>query len=177
MQDGLWRALRHATPRAGLGRDRPSRDRYSRARESFGMLIRTWSLDAVTIIDVHGRFGVENDGALLDAVSDLLRARRRDLVLNLLGVTDVDAAGLGELASAISEVRAYGGVLKIVVRGKNVRELLIRTHLLSGLSTFSTEAEAIASFDPTIGGLHFDAHGLADHDVTALPATTTDSRR
>ena len=102
----------------------------------------------MTIIDVHGRFGVESGGALVNTLSDLVRAGRRDIVLNLLGVTDVDAAGLGELASTISEVREHGGVLKIVVRGTRVRELLIRTHLLSRLSTFPTEAEAIASFDP-----------------------------
>jgi anti-anti-sigma factor len=112
------------------------------------MLIRTWALDAVTIIDLHGRFGVESRGALVHALSDLLRAGRRDMVLNLLGVTSVDAAGIGELASTFCEVRQHGGVLKIVLRSENVRELLIRTHLLSRLSAFSTEAEAIASFEP-----------------------------
>jgi anti-anti-sigma factor len=111
------------------------------------MLIRTWSLDAITIVDLHGRVGVENGGALLTAVSDLLRAARRHLVLSLLEVTDVDAAGLGELASAFRAVRACGGVLKIVVRRENVRELMIRTQLLNWLPTFRTEAEAIASFE------------------------------
>jgi anti-anti-sigma factor len=110
------------------------------------MLIRTWSLDTITVVDLHGRLGVESGGAVLSAVSDLLRAARRHLILSLLEVTDVDAAGLGELASAFRAVRASGGVLKIVVRRENVRELLIRTQLLNWLSTFPTEAEAIASF-------------------------------
>ena len=112
------------------------------------MLIRTWSLDAVTVVDLHGRLGVEGSGAVLNTVSDLLRSGHRQMVLSLLGVTDVDAAGLGELASAFQELRGAGGVLRIVVRIKNVRELLVRTHLLGGLPTFPTEAEAIASFEP-----------------------------
>jgi anti-anti-sigma factor len=111
------------------------------------MLIRTWSLDAVTIIDVHGRLGIESTGALLDALSDLLQAGRRDVVLTLLGVTSVDAAGLGELAGAFRLVRQNGGELKIVVRSETVRAVLIRTNLFGLLPTFATEADAIASFE------------------------------
>jgi anti-sigma B factor antagonist len=110
------------------------------------MLIRTRSLDAITAIDLHGRLGVENGGALHEAVRDLLNAGRREVVLNLRGVRGVDAAGLGELADAFSMVRASGGELRLVLRCETVRELLIRTNLLGLLPTFPTEAEAIASF-------------------------------
>jgi anti-anti-sigma factor len=113
------------------------------------MLIRTRS-DAITTIDLHGRLGVEDGGALREVVRDLSNAARREVVLNLLGVTGVDAAGLGELADALSMVRASGGDLRLVLRCETVRELLIRTNLLGTLRTFPTEAEAIASFEAAL---------------------------
>ena len=114
------------------------------------MLIRTRSQDAITTIDLHGRLGVEDRGALPEAVRELLNVGRREVVLNLLGVTGVDAAGLGELADAFSLVRASGGELRLVLRCDTVRELLIRTNLLGLLLTFPTEAEAIASFETAL---------------------------
>jgi anti-anti-sigma factor len=111
------------------------------------MLIRTWSLDAISIIDLHGRLGMESGGALHNALADLLRTGRCDVLISLLGVTDVDAAGLGALAGAFSLVRASGGELRLAVRSATVRELLVRTRLLDLLPAFPTEAEAIASFD------------------------------
>jgi anti-anti-sigma factor len=111
------------------------------------MLIRTWSLDAVTIVDLHGRLGVETGDGLRTVVRDLVTANRCEVLLNLLGLTGVDAAGLGALAEALSLVRANGGTLRLVVRCATVRELLVRTRLLDLLPTFPSEAEAIASFD------------------------------
>jgi anti-anti-sigma factor len=81
-------------------------------------------------------------------VCEILGAGRRSLVINLLGVTGVDAAGLGTLADAFSVSRATGGDLKLVVRCAEIRELLARTKLLELLPALPTEAEAIASFEP-----------------------------
>lgn len=114
------------------------------------MLIRTWSLDAVTIVDLHGRLDVETGAALHEAVCEILGAGRRYVVLNLLGVTGVDAAGLGTLADGFNVVRSTGGELKLVVRCAAIRELLARTNLLGLLPTLPSEAEAIASFEPLL---------------------------
>jgi anti-sigma B factor antagonist len=112
------------------------------------MLIRTWTLNTITVIDVHGRLGVESIGALHEAVRVLINEGRREVVLDLCGVTGVDAAGLGELASTSRLVRASCGELRLVVRSVAIRDLLVRTKLIGLLPTFPTEAEAIASLDP-----------------------------
>jgi anti-anti-sigma factor len=70
----------------------------------------------------------------------------RAIVLNLCGVTDIDAAGLGALARVFSLVRADGGELKLVVDCDAIREMLRRTKLASVLPTFDTSADAFASF-------------------------------
>jgi len=112
-----------------------------------GVLIRTWSLDDIAILDVTGRLGVEDRAALYHSVCSVVAAGTRQLVLNLVHLTALDAAGLGELARAFTVVRDAGGELKLVIRSEPVRELLVRTRLLRVVPTFHTEAEAIASFE------------------------------
>ncbi len=110
------------------------------------MLIRTWLFDDVAVVEASGRLGIENASSLGDAVREAIRMSDRGLVLNLVGVSRVDAAGLGELAGAFRIVRAAAGEMKIVVRSPAVRDLLARTHLLSLFPTYETEAAALASF-------------------------------
>jgi anti-anti-sigma factor len=112
------------------------------------MLIRPLSLNGeVTVLDVSGRLTIEAGVALGDAVGAVLCTGCRFLVLNLIGVTAVDAAGLGELAHAVALARAVGGALQLVVCDPTVHELLSRTRLLGVLRVFPTEAEAIRSFE------------------------------
>ncbi len=110
------------------------------------MLIRSWSLDDITILDVDGRLGVENGPALRDAVTRAVAGGARRIVLNLSGVTALDAAAVGELARAFTFVRQAAGELKLVVRSDAVREILVRTRLLGIVPTYQTEAAAIANF-------------------------------
>jgi anti-anti-sigma factor len=111
------------------------------------MLIRTWSLDEITVLDVTGRLGVEDGVALYRSVGAAVAGGSRQLVLNLAHTTAIDAAGLGELVRAYTAVREANGTLALVVRARPIRELLLRTRLLWLVPTYFTEAEAIASFD------------------------------
>jgi len=111
------------------------------------MLIRTWFLDGLTIIDLHGRLRSDDDGSLPDALLEVIGAGRRDIVLNLRGLTDVDAAGLGQIAQAFRLARAQGGDIRVAIGDERIRQLLVRTRLLALVPTFSSEAGAIASFE------------------------------
>jgi len=111
------------------------------------MLIRTWSFDdAIAILDLTGRLTVESGSAVRDAVADVVRGGRRQIVLNLLGVSAVDASGLGALANALSVVRAADGDLTLVVQSAVLHELLARTQLVTVFPIFPSEAEAITAF-------------------------------
>jgi len=114
------------------------------------MLIRTSTSEGITIVDLDGRFGVECAEALYVTVVDLVRQGRRAIVLNLRGVTAIDAAGLGALARAFGLLRTEGGELKLVVDCDEIRQMLIRTQLVTVVPTFSTAADAFASFDETL---------------------------
>ena len=78
------------------------------------MLIRTWLFDDVAVVEASGRLCIESASSLGDAVREAIRMRGRRLVLNLVDVSRVDAAGLGELAGAFRIVRAAAGDMKVV---------------------------------------------------------------
>jgi anti-anti-sigma factor len=114
------------------------------------MLIGMRSLDGeIAVLDVTGRLTVEAGAALGGAVGKILQMGRRRLVLNLTGVSTMDAAGLGELAHSAAMAQAAAGELLLVVRNPAIQELLARTQLLGVLRAFPTEAEAICSFEVT----------------------------
>jgi anti-anti-sigma factor len=128
-----------------------------RSLQNVDMLIRTWLLDdRIAILELTGRLTAEAGSAVCDAVSRALSEGRRQIVLNLIGVGAVDASGLGMLASALSCVRASTGDVKLVTRSATLHELLARTRLLGMVRTFSTEAEAIVTFEgaTALAGLH-----------------------
>ena len=114
------------------------------------MLIRMSTSDGITMVDLDGRFGVGCAEALHGTVVDLVRQGRRAIVVNLSGVTSIDAAGLGALACAYEILRAEGGELKLVVDCDDIRELLVRTQLVTVLPTFSTATDAFSSFGETL---------------------------
>ncbi len=77
------------------------------------MFIRTWSFDDVAVLDVSGRLGIEEGRAFRATVSNVLRDGRRQLVVNRLGVSAMDASGLGALVDTLKEARAVGGDVKL----------------------------------------------------------------
>jgi anti-anti-sigma factor len=112
----------------------------------FVMIIRTWSLDRTTIVlDVHGALVAETGAALAEAVSGAILSGKGAVVLNLARVTNIDAAGLGQVAASIRQIRAAGGKPKVVVRGHTVRELLARTRLMDVVQIIDADGDADAA--------------------------------
>jgi anti-sigma B factor antagonist len=104
-------------------------------------------LNDIAVVEASGRLCIESASSLGDAVREAIQLRGRRLVLNLVDVSRVDAAGLGELAGAFRVVRAAAAEMKVVVRSPAVRDLLARTHLLPLFPTYESEAAALASFE------------------------------
>jgi anti-anti-sigma factor len=110
------------------------------------MRIRHSSNNEVAVIDVHGHLLVDTVPALRKCVSKALRRGHRKLVLSVVHVTALDAAGLGELVHAHTLTRGVNGQVKLVSCRAPVQELLIRTRLLSEFDVYASEAAALASF-------------------------------
>jgi len=111
------------------------------------MLIREWSLDELSVVDVSGPLTLEAGTAVRDTVRAAFARGRRKLVLDLTRVTALDATGLGELAHVHHMSALFGAEVKLVHRSPAVSELLKRSRLSSLFETFQSEAAALVSFD------------------------------
>ena len=101
----------------------------------------------VTILDLTGKMTLgEGDEFLRQAISTLLAAGTKKIVLNLEGVPYIDSAGLGEVVRTHTTVSKQGGSLKLLNLTKRIEDLLAITKLLTVFDTYDSEADAIKSF-------------------------------
>ena len=102
----------------------------------------------VTIIEVTGDITLNKSGDVLlkDKVQSLLQQGHKHLIVDLIGVSNVDSAGLGELVQAYATTKNRGGALKLLNVTKRLRDLLVVTKLLTVFETFDSEASALTSF-------------------------------
>ena len=109
-------------------------------------VIKSRQLDDVVILDISGRITIgEGTITLRDALQKLLKSGERKVLMNLEDVDYVDSAGLGELITAYTTVRAHGGQLKLIKLTHRIQDLLQITKLLTVFDAFDSETEAIKS--------------------------------
>lgn len=87
------------------------------------------NLGEIALFECEGRLTVESANVLRRAVTTL--AGVQNVVLDLKGLTDVDAAGLGAIASLGSWARSTGASLKLM----NLMPRVERLMELTGLRT------------------------------------------
>jgi anti-sigma B factor antagonist len=101
----------------------------------------------VIVLDLHGKILIgEGDDALRDAVSKLVEAGKKKILLNLADVPYVDSAGLGEIVRCYTTVSRKGGKLKLINLTKKIQDLLSITKLLTVFETYDSEADGVKSF-------------------------------
>jgi anti-anti-sigma factor len=76
------------------------------------------------VLHLEGTLQTPVDIVLRGRVESLLRDGARRLVLNLSGVADIDASGVGELVHLCKTVAAAGGALEIGRTSPRVRRML-----------------------------------------------------
>ena len=102
---------------------------------------------AVTILDLDGelRRG-ESRGVLHDRIARLSEEGRNQILLNLSGLSAIDASGLGELLQSNVVLNKDGGQLKLLHPARALREMLSITKLDHVFDTFESEPDAVAAF-------------------------------
>ena len=109
--------------------------------------IRERVVGEVTILELFGKITIgEGSVQLRDAVSSLLDAGRKKIILKLEGVTYVDSSGIGELVSAFTTTKNQGGELKLLNLTKKVNDLLQITKLYTVFDVKDDEPSAVKSF-------------------------------
>ena len=92
-------------------------------------------------IEVEGTLRAPLSADLRHSVETLLRRGHRCILLNLARLSDIDAAGIGELLHAYERTRAAGGVLRISHASRHVRQLLDVTEISRFLDAAPDDAQ------------------------------------
>lgn len=110
--------------------------------------IRQRRAGEVTLLDLEGRLEIGDGdiefGACLDA---LIRDGQRKVIVNLRDVVHIDSGGIGVLVAKHSSLRTRGGDLKLLNLPESTHRALVVTRLLSILDTYTSEADAVTSFE------------------------------
>ena len=119
------------------------------------MEISQRSVGAVTVLDLTGRLAVGADERELapfrSAIFALIEAGCRDIVVNLRGLTSIDARGLGELALAMKTVCLAGGRLTLAAASPRVARILAVTRLDGAFEWCDGDVQTRARHDSAIG--------------------------
>ena len=87
-----------------------------------------------SIVPVEGALRAPATAKLRRRVEALVGRGERQVVLDLADLSEIDAAGIGELVRAFNAVKAAGGVLQVAHASRHVRKLLQVTGVLSLLN-------------------------------------------
>lgn len=109
--------------------------------------IHTHTVGDIAVIECSGRIVEGGETAALHRqVRDLLPIHHF-FVLDLRNVSFIDSTGLGLLVRLLLRVRGMAGDFKLCGAGVNIEQALTITRLKTVLSSYATEADAIAAFD------------------------------
>lgn len=101
----------------------------------------------VTILDLLGELRAGGSrGVLREAIGRLSGEGRNQILLNLAGLSAIDASGLGELLQSNVELNRGGGQLKLLRPTRALREMMSITKLSRVFDMFESESEAVVAF-------------------------------
>jgi len=101
----------------------------------------------VVVVDLNGKLTAGlGDQILRDTVDALVADKWRKIVLNLSDVSFMDSAGVGELVSGLRRARKDGASLKLLNANERVHSTLYIAKLLPIFEIYTTEKEALESF-------------------------------
>lgn len=115
-----------------------------------GLNIRNRRVGGVTIMDLTGKIAIgESNRALHDALRNAAASDRKDVIVNLSGVSVIDSSGLGELVSGFASLGKAGGSMKLLNLPTRINELMTITKLHTVFEIFDDEDDAVESYHLT----------------------------
>lgn len=116
------------------------------------MKIQERVVGSVVVLDLSGKLVLgDGDVLLKDKVHSLVFQGKKQIVLNLGGVSYVDSSGLGALIASSMTAKNNGGQIKLASLTKRIHDLLSIAKLLTVFDSFENESEAVNSFSAPTG--------------------------
>jgi anti-sigma B factor antagonist len=100
----------------------------------------------VSVVEVTGKLTSLETGALTNSIAQLLKEGRKQILLNLRGLTYLDSSGIGDLVRTYMSVIKSGGEMKVVGLTDKAEEILKITKLYQVFQEFQDERSALQSF-------------------------------
>jgi anti-sigma B factor antagonist len=120
--------------------------RFTRNRMGLQLSIRQFA--GVAILDLQGRATIGHGNDLLSGnLRKLIRDGERNILLNLVGVTQLDSSSLTTIVRAHASLKQKGGNLKLLRPRGDVKLVLETLHLLAVIPSYEDEVQAVASFN------------------------------
>jgi anti-anti-sigma factor len=111
------------------------------------MKINTRESGDVRIIELQGKITIgAGDTQLRDAISQSVEEGKKNILLDMGGVTTLDSSGIGELVGSYTTVTNRGGKLKLLHLPSKISDLLQVTQLITIFEVYEDENQAVESF-------------------------------
>ena len=111
-------------------------------------MIKTRTLDAITILDLHGALATgPDDAALRTAIRLAFERGATTVIVNMQDVHAIDSSGVAALASGHLTAANRGGHLKLCNLTQKLKDVFVIMRLHTVFESYATEADAIASAD------------------------------
>lgn len=108
---------------------------------------RIYEKDGISILELKGTITLgSGDVTLRSLVKDMLSQGRKQIVVDLGGVSFMDSTGLGELVAAYTSARHQQATIKLVNLTKKIHDLLSITQLAAVFECFNTMDDVMTSF-------------------------------
>jgi len=105
---------------------------------------------SVMVITLSGRLDLSSGGILKEEIKSILTSGKTSVHLNLRNVEFVNSSGLGALVSIMKEIRIYRGRLTLSDLMDYVQEIFDITQLSHIFEIFTTEEEALKSYQAVV---------------------------
>jgi anti-sigma B factor antagonist len=104
-------------------------------------------VNGVEIIKLEGKITIgAGDSQLREVIGNAINAGKKNILLDMSGVTTIDSSGIGELVGSYTTVTNRGGRLKLLHLPAKLNELLHVTQLITVFEVYDSEADALGSF-------------------------------
>jgi anti-sigma B factor antagonist len=132
------------------------------------MTIEERTVGSMVVLHVSGRITLgDGEGVLKEAVTNLLKQGRANLLLNMAEVSYVDSSGLGALVGSSLAARRQGGAVKLLNPSRRLHDLLSMSRLLQVIEVCDSEAQALETFEPDRGVAKQAGAGVGPPEVDA----------
>ena len=101
----------------------------------------------VRVISLSGKITIgSGDVKIRELIDSSLEEGKKNIVLDLAGVSSIDSSGIGELVACYTTVAKQEGQLKLLRMSPKINDIMQVTQLITVFDVFDDEQEALASF-------------------------------